>query len=81
MDALTRNWLWLLALIVGTVAVAAFSGPVAAALLLALAWLKARAILGGFLHLSGLPGWLSMAMLVLGLWLALVWVLTVFAIR
>ena len=81
MDVLTRNWLWLLALILGTVTAGAFAGPVAAAVLLALAWLKARAILGGFLHLSGIPGWLSMAMLILGLWLALVWVLTVFAIR
>lgn len=81
MDALTRNWLLLLALILATVATGAFAGPVAAAVLLALAWLKARAILGGFLHLSGIPGWLSMAMLVLGLWLALVWLLTFFAIR
>ena len=80
MDALTRNWLWLLALIAGTVAVAAFSGSVAAAALMALAWLKARAILGGFLHLSGIPGWLSMAMLILGLWMAAIWGLTLIAI-
>ena len=81
MDVLTRNWLWLLVLIMGTVAAGAFAGPVVAAILLALAWLKARAILGGFLHLSGIPGWLSMAMIVLGLWMAVIWGLTLIAIR
>ncbi len=80
MDALTRNWLLLIALTLGTVAAGAFHGPVAAALLLVLAWTKARTILGGFLHLSAAPGWLSMAMVPLGLWMAVVWVLTWVAI-
>lgn len=81
MDALTRNWLLLIALTLGTVAAGAFHGPLAAAVLLALAWTKARTILGGFLHLSAAPGWLSMAMVPLGLWMAVVWVLTWVAIR
>jgi len=80
MDALTRNWLLLIALTLGTVAVGAFHGPVAAALLLVLAWTKARTILGGFLHLSAAPGWLSMAMVPLALWMAVVWALTWVAI-
>ncbi len=76
MDALTRNWLLLIALTLGTVAVGLFHGPVAAALLLALSWAKARAILGGFLHLARAPGWLSLALVPLGVWMAVVWLLT-----
>lgn len=81
MDVLTRNWLWLLVLILGTVGVGMLAGPVPAAVLLVLAWLKARAILGGFLHLAGIPGWLSMGMTVLAVWVAVIWALTVVAIR
>lgn len=81
MDALTRNWLLLIALTLGTVTVNAFHGPVAAGLLLVLAWTKARTILGGFLHLSRAPGWLSVAMVPLAVWMVAIWVLTWVAIR
>ena len=45
--------------------------------LLALAWVKARAILAGFLHLDRAPGWLSAFVVPLGLWLCVVWGLAV----
>lgn len=73
MDVLTRNWLWLLALILATVTAAGFEGRPAAAALVVLAWLKARAILGGFLHLDRAPGWLSAFTVPLAIWLAALW--------
>lgn len=75
MDRLTRNWLVLIALILATTGLAALDGRIAAAGLLALAWAKSRAILGGFLHLDRAPGWLSAFLVPLGLWLCLVWAL------
>ncbi|RDD94252.1 hypothetical protein DTW92_17930 [Paracoccus pantotrophus] len=73
MDILVRNWLWLLALIVATVVVAGVSGMAATALLVVLAWLKARLILGGFLHLDRAPGWLGAFTVPLAIWLAVLW--------
>ena len=73
MDRLNRNWLMLIALILATVAVATQDGRIAAAGLLVLAWAKARAILGGFLHLDRAPGWLSAFLVPLALWLCVVW--------
>lgn len=81
MDDLTRNWLKLIALIAATVALAAVDGRIAAAGLLALAFCKARAILGGFLHLRQAQGWLSAATIPIGIWLALLWVLNAALIR
>lgn len=72
-DRLTRNWLLLIALILATMGLATQDGRIAAAGLLALAWVKARAILGGFLHLDRAPGWLSAFLVPLGLWLCVVW--------
>ncbi|GHG33020.1 cytochrome C oxidase subunit IV family protein [Paracoccus aerius] len=72
-DRLTRNWLLLIALILATTGLATQDGGIAAAGLLALAWAKSRAILGGFLHLDRAPEWLSAFLVPLGLWLALVW--------
>lgn len=72
-DRLTRNWLLLIALILATTGLATQDGRIAAAGLLALAWVKARAILGGFLHLDRAPGWLSAFLVPLGLWLCVVW--------
>ena len=54
-DHLMRNWMVLIALIAVTVALATQDGRIAAAGLLVLAWAKARAILGGFLHLDQAP--------------------------
>ncbi|MFV0475394.1 MAG: cytochrome C oxidase subunit IV family protein [Pikeienuella sp.] len=69
MDPLTRTWLGLIALTAATTALAAFDGRLAAAGLSLLAWLKARAILGRYLHLGAAPGWLGAFALPLGFWL------------
>lgn len=69
MDGLTRNWLWLLGLTLATTLAALV--PAASAGLLLLAFLKARAILGGFLHLRAAPGWLMAVSVPLALWLIL----------
>ncbi len=70
MDALTRNWIWLLALTAATVALAGWPAG-----LLIVAFLKAVAILKGFLHLSRASGWLTAFAVPLGLWLAVIWAL------
>ncbi|ARC38330.1 hypothetical protein A6J80_19930 [Paracoccus yeei] len=70
MDPLIRCWLQLMGLTAATALLAGVDGRLAAVGLLALAWLKARAILRGFLHLGDAPGWLGAFMLPLGLWLA-----------
>lgn len=75
MDGLTRTWAVLMAMVLATAALAQVGGHVAAGLLLLLAALKSRAILGGFLHLSAAPGWLAAFMLPLSIWLALIWIL------
>lgn len=80
MDALTRTWLLLLGLTLATALLAGIDGRLAALALLALAWLKARAILGGFLHLGAAPGWLGAAMLPLGIWLAAIGALCLVAL-
>ncbi|MCV2449133.1 MULTISPECIES: cytochrome C oxidase subunit IV family protein [Paracoccus] len=80
MDALTRTWLLLLGLTLATALLAGIDGRLAALALLALAWLKARAILGGFLHLRAAPGWLGAAMLPLGIWLAAIGALCLVAL-
>lgn len=69
MDMLTRAWLTLIALTAATAAIAGLDGRVAAAGLLALAWLKARVILGRYLHLHDAPGWLGAFMLPLAIWM------------
>lgn len=69
MDGLTRNWLWLLGLTLATTLAALV--PAASAGLLLLAFFKARAILGGFLHLRAAPGWLMAVSVPLALWLLL----------
>lgn len=73
MTSLTRIWLTLIVLIAATVTLAGFGGPVVAAGLLALALAKARVILGGFLGLSGAPGWLAAFTIPLAFWLAAIW--------
>jgi len=62
-------------LTLATTGLASLDGSLAAAGLLALAWLKARTILGGFLHLSAAPGWLTAFTLPIALWLAAIAVL------
>lgn len=81
MDALTRTWLSLIALTFGTAALAMFDGRLAVAGLLALAWCKARAILGGFLHLARAPGWLSAFTVPLAVWMLLLWAAQALAVR
>ncbi|MBU3030575.1 cytochrome C oxidase subunit IV family protein [Paracoccus marinaquae] len=81
MDKLTRTWLTLIALILATVSLAPFGGRIASAGLLALAFLKARTILGRFLHLDGAPGWLSVATVPLAIWLIVLWGLNAVALR
>lgn len=70
MDGLTRTWGLLIALTLTTTGLAAWDGRLAAPGLMLLAWLKARSILGGFLHLNAAPGWLSAFTFPLMLWLA-----------
>lgn len=72
MDALTKTWICLIGLTLATTALAGFDGRLAALAVLALAWLKARLILGRFLHLEAIPGWLSAFTVPLALWLALI---------
>lgn len=81
MDPLTRTWVLLIALSAGTVLMAPLPGLAATAGLLILAWIKARAILGGFLHLRGAPGWLAALTVPLGLWMAAIWALAALALR
>ena len=76
-----RDWAFLMALIGATLALSPHAGAMAAAGLLAFAWLKARVILGGFLHLGRAPGWLSALMLPLGFWFVLIWGLHALSVR
>lgn len=73
MDPLTRNWLLLLVLTAATVLLAGYDGRLAAALLLALAFFKARAILAGFLHLDRARDWLAAICVPLAVWLVALW--------
>lgn len=73
MDPLTRIWALLIALTAATILLAPMAGLAAMAALLVLAWLKARAILGGFLHLRAAPGWLAALTVPLALWLVAIW--------
>ncbi|GLK62714.1 cytochrome C oxidase subunit IV family protein [Paracoccus kondratievae] len=70
---LHRIWLTLLALTAATTALSFGSGAVVAAGLVALAFLKARAIMSGFLHLDRAPEWRTAFTLPLALWLVLIW--------
>lgn len=81
MNDLTRNWLLLIALTAGTIALASLDGRIAGAAILILAWCKARAILGGFLHLKSAPGWLSAFMVPLAIWLGVIGLLNAALIR
>lgn len=69
MDGLTRTWVLLIGATAATTLLASFDGKIAMAGLLVLAWVKARLILGRFLHLEGTRGWLSAFTLPLALWL------------
>lgn len=76
MTGLTSIWLLLIALTAATTALAAsavLDRRLVAGLLLALAFMKARTILAGFLHLKPATGWLSVATVPLAIWLALIW--------
>lgn len=81
MDRLSKTWGFLILLVGATVLLASFDGRLAAFGLLALAWIKARTILGGFLHLDAAPGWLAAFTLPLALWLAALWGLHSIALR
>lgn len=78
---MNRTWATLIALTAATVLLAPLPGLAAMAGFLVLAWLKARAILGGFLHLRGAPGWLGAVTVPLALWMAAVWALAALAFR
>lgn len=82
-DPLLRAWLWLIGLSLGSTAVSLWHWPpsfaaLAGAVILVLAWLKARVILARYLGLSAAPFWrrgfeISLALfclLLLGLYLA-----------
>lgn len=79
MSAPTRTWLILIALTAATLALAPLPGLAAMAGLLAVAWFKARAILGGFLRLRAAPGWLPALTVPLALWMAAIWGLAALA--
>ncbi|MTE01915.1 hypothetical protein GIY56_16615 [Paracoccus sp. YIM 132242] len=81
MTPLTRTWTLLLALSAATVLLVPMPGRAAMAGLLVLAWLKARVILGGFLHLRAAPGWLAALTVPLALWLAAIWGLSALSFR
>lgn len=72
MDPLTKTWSLLIALTVATTALAGLDGRLAVAGMLALAFLKARLILGRFLHLDTAPGWLAAFAVPIGIWLLLI---------
>lgn len=78
---LTHTWATLIALTAATVVLAPVPGRMAMAGLLVLSWCKARAILGGFLHLRAAPGWLPALMVPLALWMAAIWGLAALAAR
>lgn len=79
MDTGTRTWIVLAGLTAATAALAGLDSRFAAAGMLALAWAKARTILGGFLHLGSAPGWLAAFTLPLAIWLAALAGLRVFS--
>ncbi len=70
MDRLIRTWGLLIALTLTTTGLAIWDPKFAAPGLVLLAWLKAREILGGFLHLRAAPGWLAAFTFPLAIWLA-----------
>lgn len=72
MDPLTKTWALLIALTAATTALAGVSGRLAVILVLLLAFLKARLILGRFLHLETAPGWLAAFTVPVGFWLCLI---------
>ena len=72
MDQLSKTWALLIILTLATVALAGINGRLAVAGLLLLAFLKARLILGRFLHLGAAPGWLGAFTVPLGIWLLLI---------
>ncbi len=81
MAGLTITWAALVALALATTLLAGQPGSLPVAGLLLLAWLKARLILGRFLHLASAPGWLAGFCLPLALWLALLGGLHALALR
>ena len=75
-DILWRSWAWLLALSLASTAAALAvesggSSRLAGAVILLLAYLKARLILANYLGLAGAPSWLRGFNLVIGLFMAL----------
>lgn len=75
MDGLTRSWLLLIALSLATTLLASLDGRIVVAGLLLLAWIKARLILGRFLHLRDAGRWLSAFTVPLAIWLMAIGVL------
>ena len=73
MDKLLKTWIFLIALALTPAILSHMGGPIVAALILLLAWLKARLILRGFLHLAPSSGWLSAFMVPLAIWLMALW--------
>lgn len=67
---LIQTWGLLVGLALATTALAGIDSRWAVLGLLALAWGKARLILGGFLHLGLAPGWRAAFTLPLAIWLA-----------
>lgn len=74
-DPLTRAWIWLVALSLGSTVIASAVGarlsgalPLAGAAILVLAWAKARIILDRYLGLAAAPFWHRGFSTVLGLY-------------
>jgi len=76
-DPLTRAWVWLVALSLGSTVIATLVGrgllsgtqvTIAGAAILLLAWLKARVILDRYLGLAAAPFWHRGFSIVLGLY-------------
>lgn len=72
MDQLTKTWVLLIALTLATATLAGVDGRAAVAGILLLSFLKARLILGRFLHLATAPGWLVAFTVPIAIWLLLI---------
>lgn len=72
MDPLTKTWALLVGLTLATTVLAGLEGVAVGFGILGLAFLKARLILGRFLHLAATPGWLSAFAVPVGIWLLLI---------
>lgn len=81
MDVLTKTWALLIALTLTTATLAGVDGRLAVAGVLMLAFVKARLILGRFLHLDGAPGWRAAFTVPIGIWLVLIGAGYAFVVR